>query len=208
MATLQYGLSVNGAGVTIQNTIARTGDGFIAVEPTVNAAKALGTWVKGVGAGDATATLTTGHGWSTGVGDVYWTGGRRYDVTVTIAADAVTLEAGTGDTYPANGNTTVVLAMHQQINQIIDGDLLEFLAICFESTTSNSTARGHVHAEDAANDVIADLDFDANEPRVWDIDAGQTNTFTGDVITLLFITMDSTTEVVKCKVVGVQDVTP
>ena len=208
MATIQYGLSVNGAGVSIQGTIARTADGLIGIEPTVNAAKALGAWIKGVGAGDATATLTAGHLWSTGVGDVYWTGGRRYDVTVTIDTNAVTLADGTGDTYPATANATVVLAMHQQVNQIIDGDLLEFLAICFESTTSNSTARGHVHAEDAANDVIADLDFDANEPRVWDIDAGQTNTFTGDVITKLFITMDSATETVKCKVVGVQDVTP
>jgi hypothetical protein len=129
MATIQYGLSVNGSGVSIQGTIARTADGLIGVEPTVNAAKALGAWVKGVGAGDATATLTGGHGWSTGVGDVYWTGGRRYDVTVTISTNAVTLAAGSGDTYPATADATVKLAMHQQVNQIIDGDLLELLAL-------------------------------------------------------------------------------
>jgi hypothetical protein len=208
MATLSVGMRVSGAGVDIDRQLTRTGDGFIAIEPTVNTAKALGGWVKGVGDGDATATLTAGHLWSTGVGDVYWTGGRRYDVTVTIATDAVTLEAGTGDVYPATANATVKLAMHQQVNQIIDGDLLEFLAICFESTTAGSTARGHVHAEDAAADVIADLDFDANEPRFWDVDSGQTNSFTGDVIAALYITMDSTTESVKCKVVGIQDVTP
>jgi hypothetical protein len=208
MATLNYNTQVSGAGVSISSSLNRTADGFIAVDPTVNTAKALGAWVKGVGAGDAEATLTGGHGWASGVGDVYWTGGRRYDVTVTILADAVTLADGSGDTYPATANATVVLAMHQQVNQIIDGDLLEFLAICFESTTSGSTARGHVHAEDAANDVIADIDFDINEPRIWDIDAGQTNTFTGDVITKLFVTMSSATEVVKCKVVGAQDVTP
>lgn len=207
MATISYNVQVNGAGFSISGSVNRTADGFIAVEPAVNTAKAISSWVKD-DADTAAGNLSPGHGWSTGIGDVYWTGGRRYDVGITISTDAVAFEGGSGDDFPASANATVVLAMHQQVNQIIDGDLLEFLAICFESTTSGSTARGHVHAEDADGDVIADLDFDANEPRVWDIDGGQTNTFTGDVIQTLYITMDSTTEVVKCKIVGVQDVTP
>jgi len=207
MATLNFGVQVNGAGVSISGSINRTADGFIAVEPTVNTAKAISSWVKD-DADTAAGNLAPGHGWSNGQGDVYWTGGRRYDVGITISTDAVTFEGGSGDDFPASANATVVLAMHQQVNQIIDGDLLEFLTICFESTSSNSTARGHVHAETTADAVIADLDFDANEPRVWDIDAGQTNTFTGNVITKLFVTMDSLTETIKAKVVGVQDVTP
>jgi len=200
--------SISGGAVQISKPITRTADGTIDIEPTVNAAKALGSWVKGEGADDATAALTEGHGWSTGVGDVYWTGGRRYDVTVTIDGNAVTLADGSGDTYPATANATVVLAMHQQVNQMIDGDLLEIIGICFSSATSGSTARGHVHAEDADGDVIADLDFNANEPRFWDIDAGDTNPFTGDIVTTLYVTMSSATETVTCQVSGLQDVTP
>jgi hypothetical protein len=207
MATIQYGVQVSGAGIGISGAINRTADGLIAIEPTVNTAKAISDWVK-TDADTAAGNLTAGHGWATGTGDVYWTGGRRYDVGITIATDAVSFEGGTGDDFPASANATVKLAMHQQVNQVIDGDLLEIIAICFESTTAGSTARGHVHAEDADGDVIADLDFDANEPRVWDVDSGQTNPFTGDIITTLYITMDSTTESVKCKVVGCQDVTP
>lgn len=207
MATIGYNLQIVGAGISISSNINRTADGLIAVEPTVNTAKALSSWAKS-DANTAAGNLAGGHGWSSGKCDVYWTGGRRYDVDAVITIDAVALDNGSGDDYPANGNTTVTMAMHQQVNQVIDGDLLELLAIVFESATASSTARGHVHAEDVDGDVIADLDFDANEARVWDIDAGQTNTFTGDIIRTLYVTMDSATETVKCKIVGCQDVTP
>jgi hypothetical protein len=213
--TKQLTTSVTGGAVTIQNTVTRTADGTIDIKPAVNTAKALGAWVKGEGAGDATATLTAGHLWSTGVGDVYWTGGRRYNVTVTIDTNAVTLAAGTGDAYPATADATVVLAMHKRVNCTIDGDLLQLISFCFQSTTTTSTARGHVHAEDAAGDTIADIDFDANEPRTWDFgtgvatnDDGRDNPFTGDIITTLDITMDSTSETVTMAVTGLQDVTP
>lgn len=207
MASLSYQINVGGGAIGINKTITRTADGTIGINPTVNTAKALSSWVKS-SATEAAGNLAGGHGWASGKCDVYWTGGRRYDVDATIAVDAVALAAGSGDDYPATANATVVLAKHQQVNQLIDGDLLEFLAICFNSTTSASTARGHIHAEDVDGDVIADLDFDANEPRIWDIDAGQTNTFTGDIIRTLFITMDSATETVTCDIVGLQDVTP
>ena len=213
--TKQFSTSVTGGAVTIQNIVTRTADGTIDINPTVDTAKALGAWVKGIGDDAATATLTGGHGWATGVGDLYWTGGRRYNVTVTIATNDVTLAAGTGDAVPASANTTVVLAMHKRVNCTIDGDLLELISFCFRSTTLTSTARGHIHAEDAAGDTIADIDFVANTPRTWDFGAGEAanddgldNPFTGDIITTLDVTMDSTTETVDLAVTGLQDVTP
>ncbi len=204
MPTISYSIGVTGA-IPIQQQVARTADGVIGAEPTVNAAKALSAWVK-TDANTAAGNLANGHGWSSGKCDVYWTGGRRYDVDATITVDAVALDGGSGDDFPTTGNSTVVLAMHQQANVTIDGDNVELIALCFESTTPTSTARGHAHFEDAAGDVILDLDFDANEPKVYDIEGGATNVFTGDVITTVYITMDSTSETVKFKVTGVQDV--
>jgi len=207
MPSKTFTQSISGGSVSISNAVTRTADGDISIEPTVNTAKALSSWTKSSGT-EGGGNLAPGHGWSSGKGDVYWTGGRRYDVDVTISTDAVTLAAGSGNDYPANADATVVLAMHKEVNCAIDGDLLEIIGFCFASTTANSTARGHIHAEDVGAAVIADLDFDANEPRVWDIDAGQTNTFTGNPITKLYITMDSATETVTLQVSGLQDVTP
>jgi hypothetical protein len=134
---------------------------------------------------------------------------------VTIDADAVTLADGAGDTFPATANATAVLAMHKQVNCTIDGDLLKLISFCFQSTTTNSTARCHIHAEDAAADAIANIDFDANEPRTWDFDTGQAtlddgldNPFTGDVIATLYVTTESTTETITLQVTGLVDVTP
>lgn len=207
MPTKTFTQSITGGSVTINKSVTRTADGTIDVEPTVNAAKALSSWTKS-DANTGAGILAGGHGWSSGKGDIYWTGGRRYDVDITISTNDVAADGGSGDDFPVNGTTSVVLAMHQQVNCAIDGDLLEIIGFCFASTTLNSTARGHIHAEDAAAGVIADIDFDANEPRVWDIDAGQTNTFTGNPIATLYITMDSTTETVTLQVSGLQDVTP
>lgn len=207
MADMKISMTISGAGLTISQDWTRTADGPIGCDPTVSTAKALSSWVN-TDDDTAAGTLAGGHGWASGKGDVYWTGGRRYDVDITISTNDVTLDGGTGDAFPATANATVVLAMHQQVNLAIDGDLVEAVAFMFESTSNTSTARGHIHAEDAAGDVIADLDFIANKPRLWDIEGGQTNTFTGDPIATLFITMDSATETVKFKTIGVQDVTP
>jgi hypothetical protein len=214
MANLSYTLTVSGGSVPFSSTVARTGDGPIAAEVSVTNSAAVGSWVKS-DANTGAGALTEGHGLSSGKCDVYWTGGRRYDVDATIAVNAIGVDAGTGDDYPDSDNTTVVVCMHQQVNLTIDGDSVNFIALLLESTTAASTARGHIHCEDADGDVIADVDLDANEPRLWDFDTGVAtnddgldNPFAGDIITTVFVTTDSASETITLKVAGLQDITP
>ena len=91
--------------------------------------KAASSWVK-TDADTAACNLAGGHGYSTGKMDVYWTSGttgleHRHDVDVTVTGDALALDGGSGDDFPATDDTTVVVCTHQQINTAIDGDAVE-----------------------------------------------------------------------------------
>lgn len=201
-------ISFDAGGVAIQKSRTITGDGAIGVEPTIALAHALSSWVK-TDADTAAGNLAGGHGLSTGTFDVYWTGGARYDVSVTITTNACALDGGSGDDFPASGNTTVVLAPRTSVNVSIDGDALKAIMVQLAYAADvNSTNRGRILFEDAAGDDILSLPITADKPRLWDIEAGQTNSFTGDPITTAKISQESTSQVATLKISGIVDVTP
>jgi hypothetical protein len=207
MPSASLNVELSAAGVSINGNMTRTGDGGIGVEPTIAVAHVVGSWVK-TDADTAAGSLTGGHGLATGTFDVYWTGGARFDVPVTITTNTLALDGGTGDDFPASANATVVLAPQTAFNVSIDGDALEVLGMKLVfSDTSLSTA-GRVLLEDAANDDIASVELVANVPQIWDIDAGANNPFTGDPITHAKASHANTSATATLKICGIQDVTP
>jgi hypothetical protein len=184
MASAQYVKSLTIAGVTFSKSPSNIeADGNNAFTASLTAAKTLSSWVK-TDADTAAGDLAGGHGWSTGVYDVYWDGGRRYDVDVTITTNACALDGGSGDDFPASGNTTVVLSPREELTGFaLDGDNAKIVAVAHQSTDLLVTSKGMVRFYDADDNLIAAVDLDCNgDPNINDIYSGEVNRYTGDVI--------------------------
>jgi hypothetical protein len=203
-----YGVALTTAGVSIQRTVARSGDGSIGVEVALPAAKA-GTLTTRTDNDTGVVTVGSGHGITdTDTVDLYWEGGRRYSVDVTATtATTISIDAGTGDNLPI-ATTAVTIVKQVQINVSIDGDALAILGISFEFIDSSLTSQGHALFEDASGDDIAAIDLSANSPLVYDVAGGAANPFTGDPITVVRASNGDSTSAATLKIVGVYDSTP
>ena len=211
MGSITHAQSISGGGVTIQPlAVVRTNSGMIALEDTLNAAKA-GTLTTRTDDNTGTLTMTTGHGITTGqIVDIYWSGGVQRTVTVgTVSVDSVPFDLGIGDVLPI-ATTAVTVCVHKSINLAIDGDNADIVAVILETNDKSLRTAGNVQFLDAASDVIAEIDLVANVPQVWDIEGGSANPFTGDPITNLKATQgnSTSTETYTLKIVGVQDASP
>lgn len=187
MASAQYNKALTVAGISFTRQSNITADGNNAFSAALTPAKALSSWVK-TDADTAAGNLAGGHGLSTGTFDVYWTsggGGMRRNVSVTITVNACALDGGTGDDFPASADTTVVLAPRTQLTGFsLDGDNAEIVAVSQTSQNTLLTDAGRVGFHDAADDEISNCEITCNgDPNVNDIYAGETNRYTGDVIT-------------------------
>lgn len=208
MAVATYGVSVSAGGVTLQASVTRTEDGVIGVEASLPAGKAVTGWTK-TDADTAECTLPSGHGYSNGNFDVYWSGGLRYGVPGTISTNTLTLDGGSGTDFPTTSTTGVVVCRQVQVNVAIDGDALGLLAAKLEITSdSAATSDGHATFEDSAGDDIANVTLNANEVQVWDIEGGASNPFTGDPITVAYCSNGNSSYAATLKIVGVVDSTP
>ncbi|MCK4341005.1 MAG: hypothetical protein KAY37_04700 [Phycisphaerae bacterium] len=86
MPTSRLTLSGDIGGISVNSTVTRTADGQIGHDVTLNPAK-TGTLSTRTSDTEGTLTLESGHGIQDGdTIDVYWDGGRRYDVTVGVVA--------------------------------------------------------------------------------------------------------------------------
>lgn len=207
MPTATFGVSFSAGGISTTQNISREADSSFGVETTLAVSSALSSWVK-TDANTAAGNLAADHGLTDGTFDVYWTGGRRYGVAITITTNAVALEGGAGTDFPATATSTVVMRKVQQVNVLIDGDAVGAMCVVLESTDSSSTARGHVTFKDAAGDTITELDVVANIPQCFDVAGGQTNPFTGDPIIVAYASQESTSATATLKIMGTADSTP
>lgn len=210
--TVTHGQSISGGGVTIQpQPIQRTGSGSIGIEETLSVAEA-GSLTTRTDADTGEITMGSGsHTIETGdTVDVYWDGGVQYGATVgTVSGTAVPIDTGSGDDLPV-ADTDVTLMKQLEANVSIDGDEAKLLAIILETNTKSLRTAGHVQFQDASNAEIAELDLVTNVPKVWDIEGGDNNPFTGTPITQAKISQGNTTadEGYTLKIVGVQDASP
>lgn len=211
MATITHAQSISGGGVTIQPlAVTRTNSGMIALEDTLNAAKA-GVLTTRTDNNTGTLTLGSGHGITDGqIIDVFWSGGVQRTVTVgTVSGTSVPIDGGIGDNLPI-ATTAITACVQKAINLAIDGDNADILAVVLETVDKSLRTAANVQFLDAAADVIAEIDLVTNVPQVWDIEGGSANPFTGDPITNLKASQgnSTSTETYTLKIVGVQDASP
>ena len=206
-----YSLSVSIAGLTHTKSVTRTADHPNPYSVTLPAAKAVTSWVK-TDANTAACVLPAGHAYSNGKFDVYWDGGQRYDVDGTITTNDLALDGGTGTDFPASATATVRVFRQVTINTAIDGDAVKIGLIKLGYTDTAASARGRLLFEDAAGDDIADLDTDnginANVGNIYDVEGGDTNPFTGDVIASCKASHSNTAAAATLEIATLEDATP
>jgi hypothetical protein len=177
-----YALVVAIPGIpTVQRTLTPSGDHPNPYIVELAAAKPLTAWAK-TDDNTAAGNLPAGHGYTNGKFDVYWDGGSRYDVDGTIATDALTLDGGSGDAFPASANATVRVFRQVTINTAIDGDAVQLGVMHLQYVDAASAQRGRLLFEDAAGDDIASQTLSANVPFAYGV--GLTNPLIGDPITV------------------------
>lgn len=207
MPTAQYGITLAAAGVSIQKSVPRSGSAALGWEETLPVAQAVTDWVK-TDANTAACNLAAGHGQTDGKFDVYWSGGMRYGVDGTISTNALSLDGGAGDDFPASATTGVVVCKQVSINTAIDGDNVSIIGISLEYASQSSTSKGHVDMQDSGPATIEEIDLTANAPVVYDITGGAANVFTGNPIATTKASHNDTVNTATLKICGVADASP
>ena len=200
MATGIMNINATIGSRSIQKAIVETYDHPNTYEEIALAAgKAVADWVK-TSASVAAGNLTAGHGYTTGKSDVYWTGGMRYDVDMTVTVNALALSGGSGTDYPASATAGIIICKHQQINTAIDGDNIKLFF-------ANSTQRAHLHFEDAAGAVIKDKELLADQPWTYANSSGETSPLTGNPILVCYVS-NGTETAATLDILSGEDSTP
>ncbi|MBI5863761.1 MAG: hypothetical protein HZB38_04490 [Planctomycetes bacterium] len=133
------------------------------------------------------ATLEAGHGIIVSdVVDVYWTGGRRYNVNVTaVNVNDVTFSGGTGDILPAQ-STALTMMKQKTIDTDFVGNLLVAIgALC--------AARAHISFYETATLRLA-VDLTANELWFWVNGGTAANPLAGASVTHIVASQAGTVE--------------
>lgn len=205
---LTYGLSVSGGGLSIQSSIIRSASASIALTESLPAAK-TGSLTTRTDDTDGELTMTAGHGITTGQRiDIFWATGARYNVLVgAVVTNAVPISDGSGDDLPI-ATTAITASVRTTANILIDGDNVKLLAIELKTTDTSLLTAGHITFRDAADDEIAELDLVTNTPKVYDLEGGHANPFTGDVITYIQAANGNSTTAASLTIVGVYDASP
>ena len=195
--TTTYSISVQGGGISVQQSVTRSGDLTVAAQVTLPAGKA-GTLSTRTDDNTGQLTVASGHGiTASDTVDVYWSGGRRYGVDVTATASTtIDIDLGSGDNLPTQG-TAVVVCKQVVANVMIDGDNAKLVVVNF-AVPGTSTAKSRVTFFDAVSGggsaVGSGLDLAANEPSVTDVTGGDANGYTGSVILSLVASNGGTAE--------------
>lgn len=195
-AQASVGFSFPGYSFSDQSA-AVTFTGIVAVEKALAALVAAQTGTLTTRTDDNTgvATLTTGHGIVNGKVDVYWATGVRYGMDATVATNAVSIDGGAGDNLPDQDTAcTVVIPTAVEVN--FDGDTLEIIGIFYRNPLDTG-AKAHLTLTDSGPATIKELDLvhetaNGGCDNVWNIEAGDTNVFTGNRITAGSASHDST----------------
>lgn len=207
MATGTFAIVVSIGGETISRTISRTGDHPNPYVVSLPAGKAGSLTTR---TDDNTGVVTsTGHGLTDATNvDVYWSGGVRYGMTVSsYDANTITLDGGAGDNLPTQ-DTAVVVNSQVEINAVIDGDNVQVIGICVETTDQTVADAAHVDLQDSGTATIAAIELVTNIPWSWDSGSGQTNPLTGNPIAKCYASNGSSSTAGTLKILSLEDSTP
>lgn len=211
MPTVTVSINAEGGGVSIRGKIQRTSDQAPAISVALPVGNA-GTLSTRTDDETGTLTLGAGHNITTGaIIDLYWATGARYGILVgTVSGTSVPIgadDSGTGDVLPTQA-TAIVATERVVIGPVtLDGDNMSLAIVCLD-IGSETTGKGHIECQDAADDVIAALDLVGNEPQILvQSETNLTNALTGDVITEIHASNGSATVAATLKLIPCVDVT-
>ena len=182
---------------------------------TIEAGKTVTSWVK-TDADTAACDLPSGHGYSNGNFDVYWTAASvnyvRYGVPGTISTNALSLDGGSGTDFPASATSGVVVCKQTTINTQIDGDRVQLIGVLMKCD-SDENAVAHVEFFDSGDASIHEVDLVRYDQaggftHVLDIANGDTNAYTGNPITYSKASNGSATASIELFILSGDDSTP
>ena len=171
-----YEVIISALGISIQGTSGtlQASQGIDPVDTTIPAAKAVTDWVK-TDANTADGNLPAGHGFTDGKFDVFWDGGKRYGLDGTIVTNALTLDGGEGDDFPATADETVVVCPQTALDLTFDGDNLVLIGAI-------STRDGLLLFRDSGGTLVGNpVELLANVPWGWATGRG-TNPLAGNAV--------------------------
>jgi len=209
---LTYSVSVSGSGLSMQSAIVRSASASVGLVESLPAAK-TGTLTTRTDNTDGELTMAASHGITTAaVIDLHWTvagvAGVRYGVVVgTVATNAVPISGGAGDNLPAD-ETAITAVLPTTANVLIDGDNTKLIAVELKTTDTSLRTAGHVSFRDVDDDLIAELDLVTNVPRIYDLEGGDANPFTGDVITYIEASNGNSSTAASLQIQSVYDASP
>jgi hypothetical protein len=179
MANASINVVASLAGQTIPIQISRQDNGTGLWTPTVPAAVAPQTWTKtdntnGTAAFASTPSFVTGD-----KVDVFWSGGRRYNMAATVTGNSVALSGGGGDNLPASG-TAVLLAERLVVNVGFDPDDVTALMI-------STARRASVVFADAGGAALLALDLPAGGCCLWWSGSGISRPFSGNPVAGIWV---------------------
>lgn len=210
--SLTYAVSVSGSGLSMQSAIVRSASASVGLVEALPAAK-TGTLSTRTDNTDGELTMAAGHGITTAdVINLHWdvggVKGVRYGVVVgTVATNAVPISGGAGDNLPVV-TSAITATLRTTANVLIDGDNTKLIAVELKTTDTSLRTAGHVSFRDATADLIAELDLVTNVPRVYDIEGGDANPFTGDVITSIQASNANSSVAANLQIQSVYDASP
>ena len=192
----------------INQSRVRTGDGKVEVQVDLPAGKA-GELTTRTDANTGVVTVESGHGITTSdTVDVYWDGGRRYGVDVTATTGTtISVDLGTGTDLPVV-NTDVVIVKQVPINVTIDGDNAKIVGVSYEVSSNDGFGCRVTFFDATPTAVGAGLDLEPNDPSICDIAGGDTNLYTGNVITSAVASNGDATYAAVLKIIALVDATP
>jgi hypothetical protein len=188
-----------GSGDTFTATLTASGSAIERASPSVPAAK-TGSLTTRTDADTGVCTMDPGHGFATSDKlDVFWSGGRRRNMTATVATNAVTVDGGSGDNLPVV-NTAVTVAKPTEVAFVVAGNAVTGIAV-------SSPRAGFVVFCDNANTPadIAAATFTiatAGTAQVWATGNGVTNPLANTTTSKVkFSHGDSSAQTMKAAVV-------
>lgn len=161
-------------GVSFSMPLTVDGDNGGLGQPTVTAAlPGVLTTRTDANTGVVTADGGSGHGVATSDKvDVYWDGGRRRNMTATVAGAAITLDGGAGDDLPVV-NTEVTFKEPQVETHAFDGD--DCLGFGVNAPDYPTT----VVFQQADGTEIFAVELDGSDSYVWSSESAVTNPLAG-----------------------------
>ncbi len=162
MPTINLNRSYYLGGINFTFSQSLTGNSSSGLEDTLTAGKLVTAWVK-TDADTAACNLPAGHGYSSGKMDVMWNDGAncRYGVDGTVSTNALTLDGGAGDDFPASATADVIVCTPQtfDVDFTITSVLVLLSVICDQAC--------HVSFRDASHGSELELTQVADDLYEW-----------------------------------------